>query len=212
VNSIANRGSDDRVRIGALLLAAGFSRRFGGIKLTQTLADGRILFQHTLHNLVHSLNEIVVISRPEVAPLLQASVASINTTSNNTNSTILRVFNDAEKGMGATLAYGMQHIPDWDACLICLADMPYIKPATYRSIMAAMDQASIIIPQYQNKPGNPVGFGRDFYSSLRQLQGDSGGRHIIENNQQSVNKLNLDDPALLLDIDTPEDLQRIKPT
>jgi len=200
-------GAKRLVRIGALVLAAGFSNRFGSFKLAEPLADGRNIFQHTLSNIAQSLTEIVVISRPEVAPLLQTCLAlpTLSVTPE------LIVFNNAKSGMGATLAFGVQQIPDWDGCLICLADMPFITPSSYGRIAAELQPDTIVIPQYQHKPGNPVGFGRDFYPALRQLQGDSGGRHIIASHPQRVTKLDLEDPALLMDIDTPKDLQRYKP-
>ena len=53
-------------------------------------------------------------------------------------------------------------VNNWHACLVCLADMPFIKIETYRSLASQLNQDNIVIPFYQKQAGNPVGFGRLF--------------------------------------------------
>jgi len=187
--------------IGAIVLAAGFSNRFGSIKLCAQLASGQTVFQQTLSNIRQAVSEIVVITRAEVAPLIAEGETDI------------RVFDDAELGMGATLAYGIRQLnlpskEPWDGCLICLADMPYIQPHSYAQIADAITKDQIVVPYYQGKAGNPAGFGCNFFDRLANLKGDHGGRKVIRENPESVITLELNDPALLHDIDTPEDLAR----
>ena len=114
------------ISCGALVLAAGFSNRFGSIKLCAELASGKTVFAQTLDNLQQAIDEVVVVTRPElVEPLIQYCDT-------------LQIFDQAERGMGATLAYGIALVEDWDSCLVCLADMPFIQPATYRTLAAAL--------------------------------------------------------------------------
>ena len=187
--------------VGALILAAGFSNRFGSIKLCAELDNGQTVFQQTLDNIRHSVQQILVITRDEVAPLIADGETDI------------RVFEDAELGMGATLAYGINQLclsgsEQWDGCLICLADMPFIQPGSYKLIADKIQVNQIIVPYYRGRPGNPAGFGRDFFGSLSSLTGDRGGRTVIRENPQSVVPLELDEPTILYDIDTPQDLSR----
>jgi len=183
---------------GALLLAAGFSSRFGSIKLCAELDSGRTVFAQTLTNLQQAVGEVVVITRPElVEPLIQHCDS-------------LQVFDQAERGMGSTLAYGLSLVTAWKTCLVCLADMPFIKPETYRSILAAQREDRIIIPTCNGQPGNPVGFGRQFYPELLTVSGDSGGRSVVRAHPDSVQRLPVDDAAILHDIDTPDDLARLQ--
>lgn len=184
--------------VGALVLAAGFSNRFGSVKLCAKLESGHTVFEQTLARLREAVPEVIVITRPDLAPLLPVSGAS------------LEIFEDAEKGMGATLAHGISRVFHWQACLVCLADMPFIKTDTYRELAAVVDASHIVLPHYDSRPGNPVAFGRAFFEELSQLSGDTGGRAVIRQHPQQLISHPVSDPAILADIDTPEDLQRLQ--
>lgn len=186
------------MKIGAIVLAAGFSNRFGSLKLCAPLRDGMTVFQRTLANLRQSIADPLVITRAEVAPLLRDE------------GLWLEVFPDAEQGMGATLAYGVRKAAElhWDGCLVCLADMPFIRPDTYRAVRQALREDNIVVPSYRDREGNPAGFGRFFFPQLSSLHGDRGGRAVLQRNRQTVVALPVDDPAILYDIDTPDDLAR----
>ncbi len=185
------------MKIGALVLAAGFSNRFGTIKLCAHLGDGRTVFQQTLDRLSAAIPHIEVATREDVAPLIDGYAENIH------------VFDGAEQGMGSTLAHGIQYFKDCHGCLICLADMPYVESKTYAQLAGELRADNIIIPVYQDKPGNPVGFGANFFPELALLSGDRGGRSVIEKHAPSVVHLPVGDPAILYDIDTPEDLSRL---
>lgn len=180
--------------IGAIVLAAGFSNRFGNIKLCAPLPDGRSVFAHTLSAVAAAIDDIIVVTRDEVAPLLPPHNAR------------QLVFPDAEQGMGASLAYGISKVPDWDGCLVCLADMPAVRPDTYIAIRDNLRPDRILVPRFQQQSGNPCAFSRRYFPELARLRGDRGGRVVIQQFPQSVDYLEVDDPAILLDIDTPDDL------
>lgn len=185
-----------KARIGALVLAAGFARRFGGGKLNAPMGDGRTLIEHTLAGIAASLDEIIVVSRPVAADEL------------NCGSWPVLSFDGAARGMGASLAWGISQLPPWDGCLICLADMPYIQPDTYRLLAAQLTPENIVIPSHNGARGNPVGFGRRFFAELALLRDERGGRKIIEQHETAVVEMPVQDPAVLMDIDTPADLGR----
>ena len=182
--------------IGAIILAAGFSNRFGSSKLSAELANGKTVLQQTLAHIHYAGLPSIVITRPELAAILQLHKTEIAT------------FDGAARGMSASLAFGVSKALEWDGCLVCLADMPFIESSTYRQIADRLTPATIVLPCYNTRPGNPVGFGRNFYAQLQALQGDTGGRSITESNQNAVVELAIDDPAILKDIDTPQDLSR----
>ncbi len=187
-------------RVGALLLAAGFSKRFGSAKLLARLTDGRSVFSHTLEQIGASVSETLVITRPELADELTQY------------DTEVIVFEQAERGMGASLAFGIGQAQqrNWDVCLVCLSDMPFIQTSTYQQIVAAADSSSIVIPSFQDQPGNPVAFGSAFYPELGKLSGDAGGRPVVRQHPDRVTRLPCDDSAILSDVDTPEELQRMQ--
>ncbi len=187
------------MRVGALILAAGFSNRFGGIKLLAKLDNGLTVFEQTHQRVAAAIPDYQVITRPELNESLSPFCDK------------LTIFEEAARGMGATLAFGISLAESWDACLICLADMPLISSNTYKEISTAAAKDKIIVPSHSGKPGNPVAFGKDFYPELRALTGDAGGRPVLRRYGNSVLNLSVSDEAILQDIDTPDDLARLQP-
>ncbi len=183
-------------KIGAIILAAGFSNRFGSIKLCAELDNGATVFSQTLARIRTAVPNYKVITRPELADLLSPFETELN------------IFQDAEKGMGATLAHAISLIESWDGCLVCLADMPFIAVETYKSLASQLGDNNIVIPVHNQQPGNPVGFGKKYFPELLQLSGDSGGRPVVQAHQADVLRLETEDAAILYDIDTPDDLEK----
>ena len=187
--------------VGALILAAGFSRRFGHVKLRAGLQNGSTVFAQTLARIAAATPNVLVVTRSDLVDIAQvAEHLGITTVS----------CPDAQLGMGHTIAFGMQRIPDWDACLVCLGDMPFIRTDTYGELLAAMRSDVITIPQHEGQTGNPVGFCRLFFPALRLVQGDTGGRDVLQANREHVRQVPVCDPAIFQDIDTPEDLARLQ--
>lgn len=185
---------------GAILLAAGFSRRFGSIKLNAVLPDGDTVFQHTSRLLSGTFADIIVVTRPALRD------AGVLAHSDISDSQIV-LCHDANLGMGHSLACAMRALPQhWDACLVCLADMPFIKTSSLQKIVDSANPHRIVIPQFNNQRGHPICFGRDFFAELAQSQGDTGGRGVIGRHPDKVDLLTLDDAGILQDIDTPGDL------
>ena len=186
------------IKVGAILHAAGFSNRFGSLKLCAELNNGSTVFEQTLKRIHTSIPEYKVVTRPEIAHRL------------NSVETKLNIFCDAEKGMGSTIAFGISLIDDWDAVLICLADMPFIQEDTYRRLAAALTNENIVSPFYKQQAGNPIGFGSNFFPELAKLKGDSGAKRIVQTHKTSVVRVNIEEPAILYDIDIPQDLDKFQ--
>ncbi|MDO9319382.1 MAG: nucleotidyltransferase family protein [Gammaproteobacteria bacterium] len=198
---------------GVLLLAAGFSRRFGDIKLQARLRNGSSVFEQTLARIAAATPRILVVTRPDLTevPLATQRIAQgpgMDRLGERVRIDVVQC-PDAHLGMGHTLAFGMAHLPDWKGCLVCLGDMPFIATTTYAQMLAALRRDRILLPQYEGETGNPVGFGCDFFPALRTVQGDTGGRDVVRVNREHVQLLTVSDAAILQDIDTPEDMLRL---
>lgn len=192
---------------GALLLAAGFSRRFGGVKLRALLPDGSTVLQQTLARLYAATPNITVVTRDDLLTDVQQAVASLSPQAQQDIQ--IEVCHNAHLGMGHTLAHGMRHLPTWDGVLICLADMPAIRTETYAGMLAALGPDDILIPLHEGHSGQPVGFGSRFFEDLRGSSGDIGGREVVKAHRGQVRHLTTADRGILQDIDTPEDLSRL---
>ena len=179
-----------------IILAAGSSKRFGKQKLCERLPGGNTVLDETILRVKLALSEAIIMTNSEIYSSL------------HDQSDRFTVCPDANLGMGATLAYGIKQVQTANACLVCLADMPFIKPATYQTLAAALTADNIVVPVFNGEQGNPVGFGKRFFNDLMLLSGDSGGRSLLRLYSDATQHIEVDDPAIFYDIDSPEDLKR----
>ena len=188
---------------GAILLAAGFSRRFGAIKLRASLPDGTSMLEQCFKNISQVTDNIIVVGRED---LRDAGTYSFLPSATGLQFVICP---DAASGMGHSLASAIPHIPDsWTSAMVCLGDMPFIQPATLQAIIDNSNEDNIVTPTWQSKRGHPVSFGRRYFSGLAASSGDTGGRHLIRHHSHHVVEVQTDDPGIVQDIDTQEALQQ----
>jgi len=115
----------------------------------------------------------------------------------------------ARHGMGHSLAAGVAAAPQAAGWLIALADMPYIAPATYDAVVAALRAgAALAQPSFQGAPGHPVGFASRWFEDLVALTGDAGARELVRSNARLRTLCAVDDPGILQDVDVPGDLEQ----
>jgi molybdenum cofactor cytidylyltransferase len=191
-------------RVAAVVLAAGESRRFGVPK--QLLPWGATtLLGHVLDVvLAAGLDPVVVVVGCE-AERVSAAVEGRP----------VRVVVNARwaEGLSASVRAGFDAIdPQCGAALFVLADQPGIT----REVIAALVQrhrqtlAPIVVPTCRGQRGTPVLFDRAMFGELVALEGDQGGRVLIERHSRKVESVEVADDGLFIDIDTPEDYQRYR--
>ncbi|ALO46025.1 nucleotidyltransferase family protein [Pseudohongiella spirulinae] len=190
--------------VGAIVLAAGFSRRFGSVKLNARLPGGHSVLEQSLLKLQASaVSDIIVAGRQELAAL-----GCYDCMLQLRKPCRLVITEHSELGMGHSLAEAAKVIPEhWGAALVCLADMPYINPQTVDKLIKHSRSDRIIVPVYQEHRGHPVCFGADFFLEIANSQGDSGARHVLGRHVTRTETLEVDDPGIIKDIDRPGDLE-----
>ena len=185
------------MRIVGILLAAGAGVRFGGGKLLARLPDRTTVGYRSCANLHAALDEVIAVVRPGDAALsdeLKRAGADVT------------VCADASDGMGHSLAHAVRHAGDFDACIVALADMPWIATRTIQAVAACLEKgASLVVPRYRGERGHPVGFGSTHKAALMALTGDSGAKSIIAT-ATDTEWLDVEDPGVLRDVDRPADL------
>lgn len=194
-----NTEPTDPHKICGILLAAGQSQRFGhGDKLLQLLPNGLPLITQAVRTMLSALDSVVVVVPPEHDALTNALQ----------NEAVQITINPAARaGMGNSLACGVAATIDADGWVIGLADMPWIQPATISTIITALgDGHSLVAPRHGNLRGHPVGFGREYRDTLLKLQGDMGARSVLKQHKAQLHYLDVNDPGILMDVDTPADL------
>jgi molybdenum cofactor cytidylyltransferase len=191
--------------IRGILLAAGYSKRFGSNKLLQALPAGSRdagmpIGLAAAKHILEVLPDSIAVVRPrarELAKLLRG--AGCNTV----------VCRNAGEGMGTSLAAGVRAAADAHGWVVALADMPFLRPETIRVVAQALsDGAAIAAPAYRGERGHPVGFARRFFDELASLRGDEGARELLKRYPNLLTLYDVDDPGVLRDIDKPSDLTR----
>lgn len=184
------------MNVAALLLAAGKSSRFGANKLMHPL-DGQAIALRSAIALKSAFpGALAVVSpgSPVQAALEQAGLRTV-------------VSERAHEGMGESLKTGIAATQEADAWIVALADMPFVLPTTHLAIERALRRgAAIAAPAYRGERGHPVGLTARFRADLLALSGDAGARFILKSHARDIHLVEVDDPGVLKDIDTPQDL------
>jgi molybdenum cofactor cytidylyltransferase len=185
--------------ITGVLLAAGSSRRFGSNKLLAPLPDGTPLVCAALRRLRSVLESVIVVVHPQdtvVPELLAADRVQIV------------VCQNADAGMGASLAAAVAASSATRGWLIALADMPAIQVSTLQRVVQALDDGAVLVaPFHVGRRGHPVGVHSSFRDELLALSGDAGAREILARHAAALMRLDVDDAGILFDVDTPGDLE-----
>lgn len=193
-----------------VVLAAGRGSRFGGgtravdHKLAQPFAASTVLAS-TLANVVESGLPLVVVTTLALAPLVASVVAERDVV-------VLPAVHDTANGlplgMGYSIAAGVLARANAAGWLLLPGDMPLVRPATLRAVARALPQHLIAYAQHGGRRGHPVGFGSELYSELAKLGGDEGARRLVA--RYPAQAVEVDDDGVLLDLDTPDDLRRLR--
>ena len=191
--------------IGAIILAAGSSRRFGDDKRKAILNEGDSVLVRTINNVASILGSTLVVLRFGDRQYAEELLEMID----QPNVSYFRA-PDSAKGMAHSLSNAIHSVSDLDAIMVFLADMPYIQPDTVNKLLTALDthegEAPIVVPTLNGTPGHPVIFDQAYFEELQALEGDRGARSLVDAHQDNLVLVEVDDPGVLKDIDTPNDL------
>lgn len=112
------------------------------------------------------------------------------------------------QGMGDSIARGVQATADSAGWLILPGDLPLVQADTLQRVADSLNTSPVVLPQWQGRSGHPVGFAAGCRAPLLALQGDQGAAAVVRAHRQAgtLHVLALDDPGLVMDIDTPADL------
>jgi molybdenum cofactor cytidylyltransferase len=183
--------------LAGLILAAGRANRMGEDKRLIRVG-GRSMLDHAIDAaLGGGLSPVLVVTGPEAQPELPPEVT--------------RVINEnPARGMASSLAAGIAALPgDVEGVMVLLADMPKVSGTHVATLVAAFTPHGICIPVFGGRRGNPVLFGRSYFSAMRGLTGDKGARVLIAEHAGSVVEVPVGDEGILIDVDTPEALRAV---
>jgi len=194
----------DQISIGAVLLAAGESRRMGETNKLMLEIDSVPVIRRTAINLIDAgIKDIVVVTGHQKNMVTEALQGLPLRFSHNAN---------YSSGQATSLACGIRQLAAnaHGAALIALGDMPFVSAELITALLhdhASLSDAEhrISFPVFAGRRGNPVIWGKTFFEQLTRLSGDIGGRTILAQHRNAANSLSWHDNSIHQDIDAPDD-------
>ena len=192
-------------KIMGVILAAGNSTRMGkDNKLLRNVGDASLVRNTAVEMLnsdVDSCSIVLGYQSDKVAEVIKDLNISL-------------ILNPLwQEGQASSLKAALNTLDDtYSDLLIMLGDLPGVKSRHINTIieehlLTNNRRSKITIPSFNGKKGNPVIWGRSFFPDLSNLEGDVGGRALFNHHPAAINLLDMDDPAVVTDTDTPEDFE-----
>ena len=120
---------------------------------------------------------------------------------------------NAKHGMGSSIALAVANLSsDTTRLLLALGDMPQVRSETLSLLIqeSRLSDANIWALTYQGRQGHPVVFANCWFDELSKLDSDEGGAKLFRHERAKVAYIEVDDPGILIDIDTPADLSKMR--
>ncbi len=188
----------------AIVLAAGLSTRMGGHAKPLLPLGDRTVIEHIL----------TVLSACPVGQVVLVTGHQHHAVEEMVGGWSVRpVFNPQYSSgeMLSSIQVGLRSAPaESDAALIVLGDQPALAaPVVERVITAYREgKGSVIIPSYQRRRGHPILIGRKHWEEILKLAEGQTLRDFIKSVNAEIHHVEVDTPAILRDMDTPDDYRR----
>lgn len=192
------------MKIAAILLAAGSSRRFGGENKLLADIEGVPMVVRSADALLEatpSLCPIVVVTGHQQDRMRNA-LGKIFVEGNH----MTFAYNpDYASGIASSVRTGLRALPDGiDGAVIALADMPWVESSHIEKLVEAFEgRESICVPVAGGSRGNPTLWGASYFKRMFSCKDDVGARDLLLECTDHVREVVFDDTAILMDIDTP---------
>lgn len=183
----------------AIILAAGSSRRMGSQKLLLPFGENTII-ETVIDNVLNSsIDHVMVVLGPKQESILKVIGKRPVKFCHN---------KEHEKGMLSSIICGIRALPaDAVSALIFLGDQPGIPPTVTNSVIEAYNEElfGIVIPVHNHRRGHPLLVDMKYRKEVEKLDLEEGLRALRHHFPQDVLEVEVDEPGILVDIDTSED-------
>ncbi len=191
-------------RVTAVILAAGQSTRMGRSKMLLPWGETTVLGRTIENSQQSAVFDTLLISGAQAADVAEiAGAAAVPVLFNE---------NYVAGEMLSSLNTAVRHLsPQIAAVLVILGDQPLVEAGTINQILAAFwrGEGEIIAPQFAGRRGNPVLIGRRFFDELLALPAGAAPRDLLRKHPPLL--LPTASESVLLDIDDPQEYERLRP-
>lgn len=197
--------SKKTIGVSVIVLAAGSSSRLGQSKQL-LLVNGKTLLEKSALAALNSGAEHVFVVLGAQAALHKKAIENLPVG--------IVINEDWQKGMGNSLKTGLSHLathyPKTEAVIIMVCDQPFLTSDHLKKLIATFQKthSEIVASTYNQTLGVPALFSRSLFNQLLHLEDNQGARKIIQHHKGSM--LLVAFPKGEIDLDTPEDLTRLK--
>jgi len=192
--------ADARPKIAAIVLAAGSSQRMGEKNKLHLPIDGVPLLRRSLETLLASnIDEVVVVLGHDH----QSTRALVD------DLPLQLVYNQAHSsGQMTSVHCGLASLKDrYDGVIIALGDQPALSVADINYLIDAYHNRSsgeVIVPTYTGERGNPIIISDNCRADILAGTRNLGCRRFIEKNPELICKVEMPNPGVVIDLDTPQ--------
>jgi CTP:molybdopterin cytidylyltransferase MocA len=122
---------------------------------------------------------------------------------------------DADRGQLSSVITGLDAVdrPGVNAILVMPVDIPLVRVETIRAVKAAFlaSAAPVARAVHEGRHGHPVIFARRVFDELRRADPHTGARAVVHAHAPDLLNVEVDDPGILRDVDTPDDYDQMTP-
>jgi len=195
--------------IPGVILAAGLSTRMGRSKATLPLPG-----PHGDTFLVRIVRSFLDAGVEDVVVVLghQAEAAAEAVLRSGLAARLVRNPHYASGQLSSVLAaVAAVDRPGVRAMLMTLVDVPLVSAATVRAVLDRFEAtgAPIVRPVQGSRHGHPVAISRALFAALRAADPQQGAKPIVRAHVSAAGDVEVDDEGAFLDIDTPEEYERL---
>jgi molybdenum cofactor cytidylyltransferase len=192
--------------ITAVILAAGESKRMGQPKMLLPLGEETVI--------VHVINVFRKAGLKNILVVTGGARGQVEGAISHLNVMTVYNVNFAEGEMLSSIQCGIGALTrQTKAILIGLGDQPQVQERSVRMICESFEdtRSDIVVPSYQMRRGHPWLVARPLWDELLKLESPRSLRDFLNAHREEIHYLNIDDPGILADLDTPEDYKRWQP-
>jgi molybdenum cofactor cytidylyltransferase len=192
------------VRVAAIVLAAGAGTRMGGRPKALLTVDQQTFIARVVDTARRAgVSRLVVVlghAADEVERAL-GDAADVTVALNP----------EPARGQLSSLKVGLREAAECDGALAWPVDHPLVRTATVTQVLAeaARHPGKAVVPRFEGRGGHPTFFPRTLFSALMSLPDEAGARGLFERHPEAVLRIDVEDPGVRHDIDTPADYAKI---
>jgi len=190
-------------RIAGIILAAGGSSRFGKTKQLLDWSGAPLA--------AHAADEALAAGLSPVVVVLGCKAKAIGAALGKRPVQVATNWR-WEEGLSMSVRAGLAALPpETEAAILMQCDQPLLTADLLRAMTNRFDEtgAAIVHPAHAGRRGTPTLFARRLFPELAAIKGDVGGRAVLAAHPGEAVTVEVADPDVLADIDTPADYERL---